>query len=65
MPALLIATKSEDRLFRESVLMALGRIDPEAVAKAGLKTAAVDNNGAARGFKPFPKLPAAADRPGP
>jgi HEAT repeat protein len=33
-PALLMATKSEDRLFRESVLMALRKIDPEAAAKA-------------------------------
>jgi hypothetical protein len=54
-PALLIATRSEDRLFRESVLMALRRIDPEAAANAGLKTPAVDNCGTARPFKPFPK----------
>ena len=35
-PALLIATKSKDRLFRESVVMALRKIDPVAAAKAGL-----------------------------
>jgi HEAT repeat protein len=35
-PALLIAVKSEDRLFRESVVMALRKIDPGAAAKAGL-----------------------------
>jgi HEAT repeat protein len=35
-PALLIATKSKDRLFRESVVMALRKIDPGAAAKAGL-----------------------------
>lgn len=35
-PALLIALKSKDRLFRESVVMALRKIDPEAAAKAGL-----------------------------
>ena len=31
-PALLIAMKSEDRLFRESVVMALRKIDPGAAA---------------------------------
>ena len=35
-PALLIALKTKDRLFRESVVMALRRIDPETAAKAGL-----------------------------
>jgi HEAT repeat protein len=35
-PALLVARKSKDRLFRESVVMALRRIDPEAAAKVGL-----------------------------
>ncbi len=35
-PALLIAMKSKDRLFRESVVMALRKIDPGAAAKAGL-----------------------------
>lgn len=35
-PALLIAVKSKDRLFRESVVMALRKIDPGAAAKAGL-----------------------------
>ena len=35
-PALLDATKSKDRLFRESVVMALRKIDPGAAAKAGL-----------------------------
>ncbi len=35
-PALLLATKSKDRLFRESVLMALRKIDPVAAANAGL-----------------------------
>jgi HEAT repeat protein len=34
--ALLIAMKSKDRLFRESVVMALRRIDPTAAAEAGL-----------------------------
>jgi HEAT repeat protein len=34
--ALLIAMKSKDRLFRESVVMALRKIDPVAAAKAGL-----------------------------
>ena len=37
-PALLIAMKSEDRLFRESVVMALRKIDPGAAAKAGLQS---------------------------
>ena len=35
-PALLIAMKSKDRLFRESVVMALRKIDSGAAAKAGL-----------------------------
>jgi HEAT repeat protein len=35
-PALLIAIKSKDRLFRELVVMALRKIDPGAAAKAGL-----------------------------
>jgi len=35
-PALLIAVKSKDRLFRESVVMALRKIDSGAAAKAGL-----------------------------
>jgi HEAT repeat protein len=35
-PALLAALKTKDRLFRESVVMALRKIDPEAAAKAGL-----------------------------
>lgn len=35
-PALLIAAKDKDRLFRESVIMALRKIDPQAAAKAGL-----------------------------
>jgi HEAT repeat protein len=35
-PTLLIAMKSKDRLFRESVVMALRKIDPRAAAKAGL-----------------------------
>jgi HEAT repeat protein len=34
--ALLIAMRSKDRLFRESVVMALRRIDPVAAAQAGL-----------------------------
>jgi HEAT repeat protein len=34
--ALLVAMKSKDRLFRESVIMALRRIDPGAAAKAGV-----------------------------
>ncbi len=34
-PALLSAAKENDRLFRESVAMALRRIDPSAAAKAG------------------------------
>jgi HEAT repeat protein len=34
--ALLVAMKSKDRLFRESVVMALRRIDPGAAAKAGV-----------------------------
>jgi len=35
-PALLAAAKAKDRLFRESVIMALRKIDPEATAKARL-----------------------------
>jgi HEAT repeat protein len=35
-PALLAAAKVKDRLFRESVIMALRKIDPEATAKARL-----------------------------
>jgi HEAT repeat protein len=35
-PALLIAIKSKDRLFRESAVMALRKIDSRAAAKAGL-----------------------------
>jgi len=35
-PALLIAAKSKDRLFRESVVMALRKIDSVAATKAGL-----------------------------
>lgn len=35
-PALLAAAKDKDRLFRESVVMALKKIDPEAAAKAGV-----------------------------
>jgi HEAT repeat protein len=35
-PALLAATKDKDRLFRESVLLALRKIDPKATAKARL-----------------------------
>jgi HEAT repeat protein len=34
--ALLVAMKSKDRFFRESVVMALRRIDPAAAAKAGV-----------------------------
>jgi HEAT repeat protein len=34
-PALLTAAKDKDRLFRESVLMALKKIDPEAAARVG------------------------------
>lgn len=34
-PALLTAAKTKDRLFREAVLMALRKIDPEAAAKIG------------------------------
>jgi HEAT repeat protein len=37
LPALLAAAKTKDRLFRQSVIMALRKIDPEAMAKAGLK----------------------------
>jgi HEAT repeat protein len=36
-PALLAAAKTKDRLFQQSVVMALRRIDSEATAKAGLK----------------------------
>jgi HEAT repeat protein len=36
-PALLAAAKDKDRLFRESVVMALQKIDPRAAAKAGVK----------------------------
>jgi len=36
-PALLAAAKDKDRLFRESVIMALQKIDPRAAAKAGVK----------------------------
>jgi HEAT repeat protein len=36
-PALLAAAKDKDRLFRESVVMALQNIDPRAAAKAGVK----------------------------
>jgi HEAT repeat protein len=35
-PALLAAAKTKDRLFRETVIMALRKIDPEATAKARL-----------------------------
>ena len=35
-PALLAAVKTKDRLFRESVLLALRKIDPQATAKARL-----------------------------
>lgn len=35
-PALLVAAKDKDRLFREAVVMALRKIDPQAAAKAGL-----------------------------
>jgi HEAT repeat protein len=35
-PALLAAAKAKDRLFRESVLLALRKIDPQATAKARL-----------------------------
>ena len=37
LPALLAAAKTKDRLFQQSVVMALRKIDPEATAKAGLK----------------------------
>jgi HEAT repeat protein len=37
LPALLAAAKTKDRLFQQSVVMALRKIDPEAAAKAGLK----------------------------
>jgi hypothetical protein len=33
----LAAAKTKDRLFQQSVVMALRKIDPEATAKAGLK----------------------------
>jgi HEAT repeat protein len=36
-PALLAAAKDKDRLFHESVVMALLKIDPSAAAKAGVK----------------------------
>jgi HEAT repeat protein len=36
-PALLAAAKDKDRLFHESVVMALQNIDPRAAAKAGVK----------------------------
>jgi HEAT repeat protein len=36
-PALLVAAKTKDRLFQESVMMALRKIDSEATAKAGAK----------------------------
>jgi HEAT repeat protein len=36
-PALLAAAKDKDRLFHESVIMALQKIDPRAAAKAGVK----------------------------
>jgi HEAT repeat protein len=36
-PALLVAAKDTDRLYRESVIMALKKIDPESATKAGLK----------------------------
>jgi HEAT repeat protein len=36
-PALLAAAKDKDRLFHESVVMALQKIDPSAAAKAGVK----------------------------
>jgi len=36
-PALVAAAKTKDRLFQQSVVMALRKIDPEATAKAGLK----------------------------
>ncbi|MBY0523886.1 MAG: HEAT repeat domain-containing protein [Gemmataceae bacterium] len=36
-PALLAASKDKDRMFRESVAMALKKIDPNAAAKAGIK----------------------------
>jgi len=36
-PALVAAAKTKDRLFKQSVVMALLKIDPEAAAKAGLK----------------------------
>jgi HEAT repeat protein len=36
-PALLAAAKDKDRLFHESVVMALQKIDPRAAAKAGVK----------------------------
>ena len=35
-PALVAALKGDDRLFRESVIMALRKIDPGAAAKAGV-----------------------------
>ena len=35
-PALIAAAKAKDRLFRESVLLALRKIDPQAMAKARL-----------------------------
>lgn len=36
-PALLTAAKDKDRLFHESVVMALRKIDPQAAAKAGVE----------------------------
>jgi HEAT repeat protein len=36
-PALLVAAKDEDRLFRELVILALQKIDPGAAAKAGFR----------------------------
>jgi HEAT repeat protein len=36
-PALIAAAKAKDRLFRESVLLALRKIDPQAMAKARLR----------------------------
>jgi len=36
-PELLAAAKDKDRLFRESVVMALKKIDPDAAPRAGIK----------------------------